>query len=141
MSFHMPFHRSTLPVALSVALLCATAHAEDRVPAAAHATHPMDALTADEIVTSNKILRSAGKLGDTSLVVSMTLKEPPKAEVRGWVKGEAFSRRASAVVLTDGKLGEAEINLDARTLSAWNVIEDRHAARSRSTKSSRSATS
>ena len=58
----------------------------------------------------------------------MTLEEPPKAEVRGWLKGEAFSRHAFAVVLTDGRIGEAAINLDARTLSAWNVIENRQAA-------------
>ena len=58
----------------------------------------------------------------------MTLEEPPKAEVRGWLKGEAFSRRAFAVVLTDGKLGEAVINLDARTLASWTVIENRQAA-------------
>ena len=45
----MPLHRLTLSVAAALALLCATAHAEDRVPAPTRATHPMDALTADEI--------------------------------------------------------------------------------------------
>jgi len=86
----MPLHRLTLPVAVSFALLCVPARAEDRVPAPAHATHPMDALTPLEISTATKILRDAGKIGDKSLIVSMTLEEPPKAEVRGWLKGEAF---------------------------------------------------
>jgi primary-amine oxidase len=121
-------HRISLPLAVTLALLFTTARAEDRVPAQPRATHPMDALTADEITTSTKILRNAGKLGGSSLVVSMTLEEPPKAEVRGWLKGEAFSRRAFAVVLTDGKLAEAAINLDARTLASWTVIENRQAA-------------
>jgi primary-amine oxidase len=121
-------HRFLLPFAVALALLCATARAEDRVPASMRATHPMDALTAEEITTSTKILRDAGKLGDSSRVVSMTLEEPPKAEVRGWLKGEAFSRRAFAVVLTDGKLGEGVVNLDARTLASWTVIENRQAA-------------
>src|SRR5215470_18692210 len=127
MSRHMPLFRTAFPVAVALVLLSAAAHAEDRVAAPMRATHPMDALTADEITTSTKILRNAGKLGDGSLVVSMTLEEPPKAEVRGWRAGEAFPRHAFAVVLTDGKLSEAVINLDARTLR-WSPIENRQAA-------------
>jgi primary-amine oxidase len=124
----MPLHRLTLPVVAALTLLCVPARAEDRVPAPTRVAHPMDALTADEITTSTKILRDAGKLGDKSLIVSMSLEEPPKSEVRGWLKGEAFSRHAFAVVLTDGRIGEAAINLDARTLAAWNVIENHQAA-------------
>jgi primary-amine oxidase len=128
MSFRMPIHCLTIPVAVSLMLLCTAAGAQYRVPAPTRATHPMDALTADEITTATKLLRDAGKLGDKSLLVSMTLEEPPKAEVRGWIKGEAFSRHALAVVLSDGKIGEAAINLDARTLASWTVIENRQAA-------------
>ena len=124
----MPLHRLALPAVITLAFLCATVRAEDRVPAPTRATHPMDALTADEITAVTEILRDAGKLGDNALVVSITLEEPPKAEVRGWIKGKAFSRQAFAVVLTDGKIGEAAINLDAKTLAAWNLIENRHAA-------------
>jgi len=78
-SRHMPLHRLTLSVAAALILLCVPAYAEDRVAAPARATHPMDALTADEITVATKILRNAGKLADNSLVVSMTLEEPPKA--------------------------------------------------------------
>lgn len=124
----MPLHRLTLPVAVTLALLCATARAEDHVPAPTRATHPMDALTSGEITAATKILRTAGKLGANSLLVSMTLEELPKGEVRNWTKGKAFARRAFAVVLTEGRIGEASIDLDALTLSAWNVIENRQAA-------------
>jgi primary-amine oxidase len=124
----MPHHPLTLVAAITLALLCATGHAEDRVPAPARATHPMDALTSDEIATATKILHDAGKLGDNALVVSMTLQEPPKAEVRNWTRGKPFARRAFAVVLRDGKIGEATIDLDGARLSAWNVIENRQAA-------------
>ncbi|HEY2248773.1 MAG TPA: hypothetical protein VGH70_15120, partial [Bradyrhizobium sp.] len=99
MSFRMPIHCLTIPVAVSLMLLCTAAGAQYRVAAPTRATHPMDALTADEITTATKLLRDAGKLGDKSLLVSMTLEEPPKAEVRGWIMGEAFSRHALAVVL------------------------------------------
>src|ERR1700759_2672291 len=114
-------YRFSVPLVIPLAPLCATAGAEDRIPAPIRATHPMDALTAVEITAANRILREAGKLGGNTLIVSMTLEEPPKTEVRGWLKGEAFSRRAFAVVMTDGKVGEAGINLDAQTLSSWNV--------------------
>jgi primary-amine oxidase len=127
----MPSHRLTFLFAFTLALLFAAAsptQADDRVPAPARATHPMDALTADEITAATRILRNAGKLSDSALVVSMTLEEPPKAEVRNWTKGKPLARRAFAVVLTDGKIGEAAIDLDAQTLSAWNVIENRQAA-------------
>src|SRR5581483_8368350 len=118
----MPLYRFGLPFAVSLALLCAAwARAADRIPAPTRATHPMDALTAAELTTATRILRDAGKLPDGALVVSMALEEPAKAEVRGWTTCKAISRHAAAVVLTDGKLAEAAINLDARSLSAWNV--------------------
>jgi len=125
----MPSYCSALPFAVILALLSATsAQAEERIPAPTRATHPMDALTADEITSATKILHSTGKLTGNALVVSMTLEEPAKAEVRSWTKGKPFARRAFAVVLTEGKLAEAFVNLDAQTLSAWNVIENRQAA-------------
>jgi primary-amine oxidase len=102
--------------------------AEERVPAIVRATHPMDALTPDEITASAKILRAAGKLGDTARIVSLTLEEPAKADVRAWTKGKPFGRRAFAVVLTGGKVGEARVDLDAQALVAWSPVENRQAA-------------
>jgi primary-amine oxidase len=102
--------------------------AEERVPAILRATHPMDALTPDEITASAKTLRAAGKLGDAARLVSLTLEEPGKADVRAWTKGKPFSRRAFAVVLTGGKIGEARIDLDTQALVAWSPVENRQAA-------------
>ena len=92
------------------------------------AAHPMDALTADEITASANILRAAGKLGGTALLVSLTLEENPKAEVRAWTPGKPFGRRAFAVLLDGGRLAEAHIDLDARTLTAWAAVENHQAA-------------
>ena len=94
----MPLNRFALPFAVILALSsAASAYAEDRVPAPARAAHPMDALTAVEITTATKVLRSAGKLPDKALVVSMSLEEPAKAEVRNWTKGKPFARRGDLV--------------------------------------------
>jgi primary-amine oxidase len=102
--------------------------AEERVARPLQAAHPMDALTADEITASANILRAAGKLGGTALLVSLTLDENPKAEVRAWTPGKPFGRRAFAVLLDGGRLAEAHIDLDARTLTAWAPVENRQAA-------------
>ena len=92
------------------------------------ASHPMDALTADEIKASAKILREAGKFGDTVRLVSLTLEENPKAEVRAWTKGKPFGRRAFAVLLDGGHLAEAHIDLDAHALAGWMLVDNHQAA-------------
>ena len=104
------------------------ARAEEQVAAPLLATHPMDALTPDEITASAKILRAAGKLGDNVRIVSLSLEENPKAEVRAWTKGQPFGRHAFAVLLADGKVTEARIDLAAQALTSWTPIENRQAA-------------
>jgi primary-amine oxidase len=106
----------------------APARAEQRVTAPPLASHPMDALTADEITASAAILRAAGKFGDTVRMVSLTLEENPKVEVRGWSTGQPFGRRAFAVLLDGGRLVEARIDLSAQALTSWTAIENRQAA-------------
>jgi len=102
--------------------------AEERVPGPQVATHPMDALTPDEIKASAKILREAGKFGDTVHLVSLTLEENPKVEVRAWTRGKPFGRRAFAVLLDGGHLAEAHIDLSAHMLASWMPIENHQAA-------------
>lgn len=115
---------------LSCSILTASvpACAEEQVPAPLLATHPMDALTAVEITAAANILRAAGKLGDNVRIVSLSLEENPKAEVRAWTSGQPFGRHAFAVLLADGKVAEAHIDLGAQTLTAWTPIENRQAA-------------
>jgi primary-amine oxidase len=102
--------------------------AEERVSPPTRATHPMDALTADEISAAAGILRAAGKLDGNARIVSLTMEENAKTAVKSWTSGQPFPRRAFAVVLTDGKIGEATIDLDKQTLSAWNLVPNRQAA-------------
>jgi hypothetical protein len=51
----------------------------EEVEAPLRATHPMDALTPDEIRSSVDILRTAGKFGPTVKLVSLTLEEKASA--------------------------------------------------------------
>jgi Cu2+-containing amine oxidase len=79
-SDHGPLFRLVAIASLSCAALATRTpvRAEERVPAPLRATHPMDALTPDEIMASARILRAAGKLGETVRLVSLTLEENPQ---------------------------------------------------------------
>ena len=114
--------------ALLVPAAAASLHAQDRTAVAATAVHPMDSLTAAEIEKAAKILRASGRFTNASKLVSLSLVENDKAEVRSWTPGKPFARRAFGVVLTQGKLAEARIDLDADKLASWTAIENRQAA-------------
>jgi primary-amine oxidase len=120
----------TIGQVLVLTLWCgsAAALAEERVASPSRATHPMDALTPSEISAAAGILRAAGKLDGNARIVSLTMEEAAKTEIKSWTSGKPFARRAFAVLLTDGQIGEATIDLDKQTLSAWNVIPNRQAA-------------
>jgi primary-amine oxidase len=113
---------------IAASALAPAAHAEERVAPVASPVHPMDGLTADEIRTGVDVLRGAGKLGDAARIVSFTIDENPKDEVRTWRVGQPFARKAIATLLSGGRLYEARIDLVARKLLTWDEVADRQAA-------------
>ena len=62
------------------------------------AEHPLDPLTKEEMIAARQILDGSGKLTPTTRFASVALDEPPKAEVLQWHPGDAFPRRAFAVM-------------------------------------------
>jgi primary-amine oxidase len=75
------------------------------------ARHPLDALDASEITAAAAILRRAGHVDDETLITSLTLQEPPKAEVLAWQAGDALPRKAKAVLRQDARTYEAIADL------------------------------
>lgn len=61
-------------------------------------THPLDALDAAEIAQSVTLLRAAGHADDETLILSLTLDLPRKADVLKWNPGESFSRKSVATL-------------------------------------------
>jgi primary-amine oxidase len=61
------------------------------------------------IVAAVDLLRSTGKFDAAARVVSMTIDENAKDEIRAWRPGQPFARRAVATLLAAGKLYEARI--------------------------------
>ena len=75
------------------------------------AQHPLDALDASEITGTTAILRSAGHADDKTLIASITLQEPPKADVLAWKSGDPIPRRAKAVLRRNSTTFEAVVDL------------------------------
>lgn len=86
------------------------------VPASIEATHPLDGLTPGEFETVRSVLQAEGHAGAVPYVA---LDEPDKAVVLAWKPGQAFGRRAFAVVRRDGKTFEAVVDLRAKSLVSW----------------------
>ena len=82
------------------------------------ANHPLDALDASEIASTTSILRKAGYVNDKTLIASITLQKPAKADVLNWRKGEPFTRTAKAILRRNTKTSEAVVDLSkGETLS------------------------
>lgn len=79
-------------------------------------SHPLDALTAEEIAAGVDILRQAGLASDATRFPSFSLLEPTKAEVSAWLPGQPFSRRARAALFEAGETTEAVIDLRSSTV-------------------------
>ncbi len=118
-------------IVLSVLLISvglAPLHAETKVAAPAAPVHPMDSLTAGEIEKAVQMLKASGHFGEGSKLVSISLIENDKAEIRAWAPGKTFARKAFAVVTSGGKLAEARFDLDAGKLMSWTAVDNRQAA-------------
>jgi primary-amine oxidase len=66
-------------------------------------THPLDPLTADEIVRAVEIIRQARQVNDAWRIVTVTLAEPSKDVVRSFKPGAAIPRQALLVAIDRGK--------------------------------------
>jgi primary-amine oxidase len=89
------------------------------------ATHPLDQLTRDEITAGVALLRAATHLGPDARILILTLREPSKEELRGFVPGAPFRREATAVVLdaASNEVDEAVLDLRAGKVASWTRID------------------
>jgi primary-amine oxidase len=61
------------------------------------ARHPLDPLTAEEIAEAARIVRGVETLADAVRFVSISLREPPKAQVLSYRDGDRIEREAFVV--------------------------------------------
>ncbi len=103
--------RFFVTVLLSCFFTVAVAQEQDKVEAIP-VFHPMDALTAEEVLTTAKVLRDAGQADDKIQFGAMTLLEPSKAVVKAWTSGKPLpDRQAFVVIRRNGKTYEARVDI------------------------------
>ena len=88
-------------------------------------THPLDPLTADEIVRTRRVLESAGLLRDSHRFASLFLREPAKDLIRSYRPGDPVPRVAEATLLdtADGTVAELLVDIVADDLVAWRDVD------------------
>lgn len=83
----------------------------------AAAQHPLDPLTADEILAAATILLDAGAARRGAIFQAIDLREPAKDVVLGSATGSAVARRAAVFFRQDKKSFRTVVNLTNRTFT------------------------
>jgi primary-amine oxidase len=83
--------------------------------------HPLDPLTAEEILRACEVVKDAQQLGAECRFALVHLHEPAKAEVLAYQPGDAIERSAFLMVFhaTTGATHEAVVNLSQGTVVSW----------------------
>ena len=109
-----------IPRALLLAPLFLTTAA---TAAAQTPNHPLDALTAQEYWTIYEVMKSSGHTDSLTRYTSILLREPPKAEVLRWRRGDPFRRDALVVVKQGPTVREAIVDVAGGRVGSWREIE------------------
>ena len=94
-------------------------------PTAAEATlHPMDALTAPELIAAVSALKAGHFTNEESRYCMLTLHEPTKSTVRAWKSGDPVRREAFAVVKNGPDTFEALVDLSDASVRSWKKVKN-----------------
>ncbi|KAE8394834.1 copper amine oxidase [Aspergillus alliaceus] len=89
--------------------------------------HPLDPLTADEVIVTAALIRDHAGLDDLAFNC-ITLQEPQRCEYTAFRNGAAChpDRRAFSIVLRNGtgQVSEAVVNLRARQIESWRDVHN-----------------
>ena len=103
-----------------------TIHAEKRLDSATRhdVSHPLDPLTAEEIVQASAILKAQRQLGPRVRFETIVLKEPEKKDILSFRLGDPIRRQAFLVILDndDGATYEAIVSLHEGQVTSWKHV-------------------
>ena len=88
--------------------------------------HPLDPLTAEEVETASSTLKRERNLADSARFVTISLKEPAKADVLAWKAGQSVDRRAFVVLRerAERKAYEAVVSISEDRVISWREVPD-----------------
>jgi primary-amine oxidase len=89
-------------------------------------SHPLDPLSAEEIVAAVAVVRAAYDPAARFRFVAITLVEPDKGELARWQDGDPFARLAEVVVLDPGTEGayEGVVDCGSHEVVRWDRLPD-----------------
>ena len=105
-------------------LLSLAAAATPALPQAVQ--HPLDPLSWEEYWTTLEVLRDAGHLDHETRLSQLRLREPDKATVWRWQRGDAIARSSFAVVRQGSEAHEAVVDLRSREVVSWTKLDGLH---------------
>jgi len=87
-------------------------------------THPMDALSPDEIEAAVTIVKANAEVGRGAYYPIIRLVEMPKSEVLAWSEGDPISRSAEVQILSESGFQNATVDLSNEKLLEIETIND-----------------
>ncbi|HAF69439.1 MAG TPA: tyramine oxidase [Acidimicrobiaceae bacterium] len=84
--------------------------------------HPLSMMTADELNESVSVLRSSGRINDSSTFHGCCIYEPTKQEVASWQPGDSVDRRLDLVVRHEGEVYEARVSITRGEVDRWEAV-------------------
>lgn len=86
--------------------------------------HPLDPLSAQEVITARRVLDEAGRLSDSTRFPLILLDEPGKAAVAAFRPGDPVPRRARVTLLDTltGSAAEALVDIAGEAVLAWRDL-------------------
>ncbi|WP_216823259.1 tyramine oxidase [Limimaricola cinnabarinus] len=100
-----------------LALACAAAFP------AALAAHPLDGLTAEEMIEVTRILSEAGHTGPDSRYPLIELREPEKQVVLDWQEGDPEPRAAVVNVVTKEGVHKGIVDIAEGEVTSWETMD------------------
>jgi len=90
--------------------------------------HPLDALTADELDKTVRVLREAKLVDDSGRFGIIHLQEPSKVEVLAWHPGVELHRLAHVNLRQKRRLFEGVVDVTAGTVARWNEVKNQQSS-------------
>ncbi len=94
------------------------------LPSHAQARHPLDELSAAKYWKVFEALKASGRVNAETRYSGITLREPPKAEVLKWKRGEPFRREALVVVKQGAQAVETVVDVAKQAVVSWKEMKN-----------------
>ena len=91
----------------------------------AQPNHPLEVLTAEEIVAAAELLRASGRISGAALFAYIVLHEPAKEELARWKPGDPIDREVRVLIVPGAELGmiEAVVSVTHGEVRQWTPVE------------------